>query len=515
LIILDILMPQMNGYQACRLLKNNPRTETIPIILLTAQVQERNKLYGFATGADSYITKPFNPYTLLDEVARLVKDTPPRPDPALLPPSKILSHMDVFHSINNLLDNKLRELTIIQDISRAMTSTLNLREILNIIVKGINEGLGFDRAMLCLISEDGDMLEGKVAIGYADDRYVKKIRIPLIKGAGILADTVLERKPFTLRDITSGYRTNFFLTNVSVEEIGPFATIPLEAKGKILGAIAVDNGPSGQSIGEREALSLSTFANQAALAIENAQLYYRLESALLTLHQTQDRLLKAERMAALGEIAAGVAHDIRNPLVSIGGFARRIQNKLADDDPNKKYADIMIREVARLEKIMVEMSDCAHQTPPELAEGDINEALKNSIALAMDLVGDTEVNLIKELDPSIPPIVIDQRRLEQAFMNIIQNAIEATIDGKDVLVKIQKDGDYVTIVVSDEGSGIPEEDMNNIFKPFFTTKTSGTGLGLAITRRIIEEDHQGNIKVMNNEKGGATFIVRIPLVRRE
>jgi signal transduction histidine kinase len=260
------------------------------------------------------------------------------------------------------------------------------------------------------------------------------------------------------------------------------------------------------------------FSFQAGLAIENAILYRNLEEVHQRLKETQTFLVHQEKMAALGELSSTVAHEIRNPLVSIGGFARRLYRSVPDEAPEKRYTQTIMIEVSRLEKILSDLLDYTQKESLTFGEVDLREILEESFSMVSKDLNGGEVKLTKEYPEGIPKVRGDHRQLIQAFSNLFNNAYEA-MKGKGTLsirvFPVAKNGStFVRIEVEDTGSGIDPENLHNIFNPFYSTKESGLGLGLPFVYKIIAS-HQGFIEVDNRPGEGATFIITLPAAREE
>ena len=225
------------------------------------------------------------------------------------------------------------------------------------------------------------------------------------------------------------------------------------------------------------------------------------------LNNLRNKLATAERMAALGEVAAKVAHEIRNPLVSVGGFARRLEGKLEGN--LKEYASIIAKEVGRLENILKEILGFVKEARLAKEEVNINKLVNDIIVLVEADLKERRIVLVKGLG-EIPVVFLDPYRVREALLNICNNAIQAITTDGTITVKTYKTDKFVVIEISDTGPGIEERDLPFIFSPFYTTKASGTGLGLAITNRVIEE-HKGKIEVESITGKGTTFKVFLPI----
>lgn len=229
------------------------------------------------------------------------------------------------------------------------------------------------------------------------------------------------------------------------------------------------------------------------------------------LKHIRERLATAERMAALGEVAAKVAHEIRNPLVSIGGFAQRLENKLEGN--LREYATIIAREVKRLEDILRDILGFVREVRLSITSVNVNSLITNVLSLVDSEV--TERAIAVQTDFSeVPEVPLDSDRIREAFLNIVSNSIQAVGTRGKITVKTYRWNGDVVVEVSDTGSGIAEKDLPFIFDPFYTTKPTGTGLGLAITRRIIEE-HKGRIEVKSRPGEGTTIKVLFTMGKEE
>lgn len=220
-------------------------------------------------------------------------------------------------------------------------------------------------------------------------------------------------------------------------------------------------------------------------------------------------LRESENLAAMGRTLAGVAHDMRNPLTAIGGFTRLLQSKLQLDEDSRRKMELIIGETDRMEAMVKDMLDFSRPLDLSLNVNDLNEVMARSLFLMKDLAEKQKVKLDADLQQDVPPLESDPIRMEQVFLNLLSNAIEASPEGETVSVRTQYTGQEVYVEVVDHGPGIPTGQKEKIFEPFFTTKRHGTGLGLAIVIKILEA-HQGKIEVTKAAKGGAAFKVSLP-----
>jgi signal transduction histidine kinase len=457
-------------------------------------------------------------------------------------------------------NRQARQLSLLYEINNALLSTMKFDQILRIILTAITigDGMGFNRAMLFLTDQGRNLLTGMMGVGpdnpeeardiwnslkgepgslaqnlsslsrdYSPkgtdlDERVRGIKIPLDREECILARTVREQKPFNIdsEGNESTCKGDCELHREAHCVIGSeprayrFATVPLWGREGTIGVIVVDNLYTGRPITEDDIELLTMFTRQAGLAIENCILYKYLEDAHLELKKAQETLLQREKLAALGEMAANVAHEIRNPLVSIGAFTRRLYQNLDNGLYEKRYAEALVKEVDRLEGILNDVLSFSKASKVVFQKFDVNRIIEETLISMEDELRSLGIEVEKFLDRTLPEISCDYQQIKRVFINILSNAKDAMGGGGRLTVKtlpISQEGrDYIGIEISDTGEGIPSGVLHNIFNPFFTTKGEGTGLGLAICHRIVD-GHRGFIEVANNPCRGATFTVKLPL----
>jgi two-component system, NtrC family, sensor histidine kinase HydH len=295
--------------------------------------------------------------------------------------------------------------------------------------------------------------------------------------------------------------------------LAPCACVPLLGRKRVLGVLVVDNPRSGTEITAKRRHFLELFANQAAQAMENCLLLHRLEESHRDLRETQERMIQGEKMAALGETAASVTHELRNPLVSIGGFAQRLTRIAEEGSKEKEYSEIIVREVRRMEEMLGNILAFSRKQMLCIDDCEIEAIIEETLFLEEDSLVRSSVTTVCEIAENLPAVRGDEQKLRQVLVNLIANARQSMPSGGKLTVRAYQTflrGDQaVAVEVEDTGGGIPADVMRNIFNPFFTTRESGTGLGLSIVHRIIEH-HHGDIEVQNREKG-ALFILRLPV----
>jgi two-component system, NtrC family, sensor histidine kinase HydH len=221
------------------------------------------------------------------------------------------------------------------------------------------------------------------------------------------------------------------------------------------------------------------------------------------------RVKEAENLALLGQAAAAVAHELKTPLVAIGGFAQRIQRDLEPSHPYRSQLRIIVDQVRHMETLLRQMLDYSRPLELNRRPLDLGELVEEVFTLTAATAQERKVRLVKELPDGGLNLEGDAGRLRQVLINLVNNALQASPPGGEVVLRAAREKDQVVIQVSDHGTGIPAAEREKIFFPFFTTKSGGTGLGLAITRKIVLA-HQGSIQVESQPGQGSTFTILLP-----
>jgi signal transduction histidine kinase len=226
------------------------------------------------------------------------------------------------------------------------------------------------------------------------------------------------------------------------------------------------------------------------------------------LHQTQ--MSRAEHFATLGELAAGLAHEIRNPLAGIAGVIEIIGRDLPPNSPARSVIKDAKEEALQINRILTELLEIARPKPPQFRVGDMYSTVEHAVMFARQQAITKRIVVELEIEDVIPPVEHDPNQINQVLLNLLLNAIQSMDKPGVIRVSLESDEDDVLITVADEGKGIPPEHLPNIFRPFFTTKGHGTGLGLSLARRMVEA-HGGHIDVTSVVGKGTQFRVRLPV----
>jgi signal transduction histidine kinase len=226
------------------------------------------------------------------------------------------------------------------------------------------------------------------------------------------------------------------------------------------------------------------------------------------LHRTQ--MSRAEHLATLGELATGLAHEIRNPLAGIAGVIEIIGRDLPVTSPARAVVKDVRQEISRINQIVTDLLQTARPHPPKIRKSDLNTTVEHAVMLGRQQALETSVEIRLQKDSSLPEVEHDSDQIHQVLLNLLLNALQAVDHDGTVSVVVKQLGSMVAVEVRDNGRGIPAADLPNIFRPFYTTKGEGTGLGLSLARRIVE-DHHGRIDVTSVVGRGTTFAVMLPL----
>ncbi len=280
-----------------------------------------------------------------------------------------------------------------------------------------------------------------------------------------------------------------------------------DSDGEMIGAVAV-----AKDLRETKALLLRA----AQAEVERAKAA-ELEKAYTTLQQLQAQVIQAEKMASLGKLAAGVAHEINNPLGGILLYSQILLEQMQSDQAATEILEKIIKQATRCKDIVRGLLDFARQAEPSIELHNVNTIAEETLGLLQNQSLFHNIRILKTLDPRIPSIPMDASQIQQVFMNIILNAAEAMEGNGDLTIRtrLTEDHDFVEIEFTDTGCGIPKENLDKIFEPFFTTKSAGkgTGLGLAICYGVVHR-HGGTIEVTSEEGKGTTFHIKLPVKRQ-
>jgi len=399
-----------------------------------------------------------------------------------------------------------------------LMEAFDIDEILRLVLEGVTKNIGFDRARLYLVNEKRNILECKMAVGI-DEGKIKGMTLRLDPRDSVVARSVFERKPFIIPDASRDSKVNPVLKGKL--NLQSLVVIPLLAKEKSLGAIAADHTEPGKNITRETLESVMTFAQQAGLAIHNALMYQELKAfsqqmeekiqkTTADLRKTEAQLIRSEKLAALGQLAAGIAHEIRNPLTSINILIHSLTENFPSENTNREDLRVIEEEIRRINEIVDQFLRFAKPASPLFEKTNLIPIFEEILQLLRPQIERGKVKVKKEFEP-LPLITVDKEQIKQVILNLLLNAVQAMPQGGHLTLrgKVADSDRWIRLSFRDSGMGIPEEDLNKLFDPFFSTKEGGVGLGLSIAHRIIDQ-HHGKIEVESAPGKGTLLTVWLP-----
>jgi len=503
LIIMDQRMPKMTGLEVLAVLN---RTQTdIPVILMTFHGSEETAVQAFRLGAKDYIIKPFDAQEMIQAIDRALQERRLRGERDTL--------TEQLMNTNRQLERRVKELGVLYNVGKSVTALLDPEKVLNRIVEAAVYVTNAEEGALFLIDDESGDLYLRAARNLGE-QFARGFRIKVEDS--IAGGVVKTGEPFlsTAEDLSLKVKTGYMVKSLLY--------VPLKVGEQVIGVMSVDNKASNRPFTENDVYLLSALADYAGIAIVNAQLYgevkafneeleQKVEERTRELKEAQAQLIQSEKLASIGQLAAGVAHEINNPLGVMLGFSQVMLKKLPEDDPMRKPLASIEREGLRCKKIIQGLLDFSRRSTPALQPMNLNDAVEAACEFIEHQITLDNIQVIKSLAPELPPIKADGNQLQQVFVNLIINAYQAMAQGGELSITTRAVDDQVQAVFADTGAGIPAEVLKHIFDPFFTTKEvgKGTGLGLSVSYGIIES-HGGKIEVESQVGVGTTFVITLP-----
>jgi signal transduction histidine kinase len=416
------------------------------------------------------------------------------------------------YALDRERDQLLRELTTLNRVARTINQELELDPLLDLLLEAVVGELGFDAAAVLLFDERNRGLRlarmappGPLtgALAGLELRAAEAPRFVQRLEAGELQLLSLDQSASYEAPVRA------WATEVAADQL---LVVPLVAKSRVLGALAVDNRRGGPGFEADERLLLDGFATQAAIAVANAQL-------VDALRRSRQHVARADRLGTVGTLAAGVAHEINNPLVSIQTFLSLAPAKRAENDAEfwGSYHQLAVSEVERIRGLVATMSRLARGSAERAPRVpcDVAAVAEEAARLVAHEAHEAQVTVALEVEPGTPKVVAVREQLHQVLLNLLLNAVQATPPGGRIRVRAwgeEGEAPAACVEVSDSGRGIEPAHIEQIFDPFFTTKgpDQGTGLGLMICHHIVS-DHGGSIEVESEPGAGARFRMRLPV----
>ncbi len=484
LILLDIQMPRMNGFDVLRTLRENTSTAAIPTILITAKARQASDIArGLDLGADDYMHKPFDPRELLARAQSKIK----------------------ARRLEETLHRRTQELAALLRVGEELNQHLEVNELLDLVL------------YLAL-----DLLPGDVATVYQLDEQQRIMAARAKDKTNASATYSFDNETLVRGFLERGSALLWPDDEPLVAQFAHGMVVPLEHGTNLLGVLVL-LGNSTQ-YDENHLRLFRGIGRQAALVLRNAQLYeiqanyaLHLEDMVAArtaeLQSAQQMLIRSEKLASIGHLAASMAHEINNPLQPI----RNILDDMLEDIQHKRSLDvhdiaILQESVERIRRIVSQLLEFAGKrttSDSDVQLLDISRVIEGIVTLNRKFLEKERVTVVTDLPP-LPPVYGSKDQLEQVFMNLALNAQAAMEGGGTLTIKTRVEGHEIVAEFTDNGCGISPDTIGRIFDPFYSTKPNGTGLGLFVSYGIIQ-GHHGTIEVQSRVSAGSTFTVRLPV----
>lgn len=410
---------------------------------------------------------------------------------------------------------EVRAQKLLNRAGRVLTSTLEPQEVLTRVMREVIQALNAEDGSVVLVDEVHSCLSfAAVASPLADDLI--GTAIPM--GHGIVGWAIEHGESVFAQDARSDARFYEQIDQQTGMSTQSILCVPLVSRDKVIGAIEVMNPRHGRFTAHDLQL-LESLAPQATIAIENAFLFESIKTQMAELERTQGQLLQAEKLSAIGELVAGVAHELNNPLTAVVGYSQLLLETCQDQEMCEDLERIN-REAQRSARIVQNLLAFARQQSSEKRSIELGQVLDKAIDLLAYQLQVDNISLVREISPEPMIVLGDRYQLQQVFLNLVTNAYQAMHKayGRGTLtIRTERaGGQRARIYFADDGPGVPPEIASRVFDPFFTTKDvgEGTGLGLSICLGIVQE-HEGRIWLDTEVERGATFVVELPLSDEE
>ncbi|MCP4682563.1 MAG: GAF domain-containing protein [Desulfobacterales bacterium] len=463
----------------------------------------RNRLYEIFSRVFSSKT------VFMDTVAEMEKDK-----------AIIEKKYEEVNELNLALNQKVKQLTAINKTGKAILSVLDLDQLLTDIMKLLYDTCRINRALIMLVNEKDGELEFLHATGFDGEipKAVRDYRIPVDRAKNIMARAVKAGEPEYVPDVEN---SNLRKDNVILAFGKPRSVyaVPLITTSKVIGVIATD-AVNEEGVPKETRETLNIFAPHIAIAIENAKLYNKLQEQMEEIKRSQVLLGRAEKFSFLGNLAAKLAHEIKNPMTAIGTFIQLLPQKYDDKGFREDFHKIAVEETGRVNDLITALLDLVKTKESYFEFDDLHALIDKMVLLVSPQTNSKKIEVSTQFDPDAGRVKMDAAKIKQVILNILSNAVEILGQGGriDIVTKGFVDGkrtDSVRIEIKDNGPGVAQSVIEKIFDPYFTTKNrggmlQGTGLGLFVAHQNMEE-HGGHIEVKTKENEGTNFILTLPV----
>ena len=403
---------------------------------------------------------------------------------------------------------RARQASGVAELARTSVSAINLAEAMHLLARLAAQGAGVRGSALFRANDDG------------------VLRLEVAHGAGVLRERLaagfaeVAREVAQHRLVRSGERPDEApgMPADVAGETSVWAALPLIAYDRVTGVLVVHDGldrhPSAPGFERGDLEHLATLADQAAMVLEHARRLCETGKLEQQYRDLERRLVDQERLASLGELAARVAQESRNPLSSIAAFAKRAHKSLVEGDPQREYLEIVIREASRLEAMMTEQQQYASLAPPRLQMQSLNAVVQEALQRSSETLVRRRVRLLKKLVPDLPQLLLDAPRIQRVIENVVEFALESLPLGGRLKVESQRVQGFVVVEISHDGARQAGELLEQLFVPFAAGSPAGAAVGLGVAQQIVRE-HGGEIRVRSEGEWGTVFSFTLPVAGNE
>lgn len=494
-------MPLIWGGRHAQLIENKCQFQGGPYCEYHLKWEARTRFYEI-------VSRIFAPKAVLREtIAEMERDK-----------AIIEQKYEEVHRLNRQLEEKVKQLTAIQETGKAIMSVLDLDHLLKTVMAILANVCQIRRAVIMRVNPAHNRLEYLYGAGFEGPvpPALTGYTVELNRQSNILARVASTGRAEYVPDVRSSRlrRDNVFLSLTK-----PFSVlaVPLIARSKVIGVMAVDAiNQDGIALPTRETIEM--FAPQIAVAIDNAMLYRRLRDQMAELERSRVLLSRAEKLSSLGHLAAHLAHEIKNPLTAITTFLQMLPHKIDDAEFRTDFQKVALEEAQRVNRLITEMLDLVKPHQMVIDWADLNDLVRRMAMLVSPQCQAKKIQVHTLLDPALGRVKIDAERFKEVLLNIFANAVDFTPENGTIRCATRtvrdQQGSRARIEIRDSGPGIGPEAIDKVFDPFFTTKHksntyNGTGLGLFIAHKIMQE-HGGTIEVQSQPDQGTTFVLTLP-----
>ena len=426
---------------------------------------------------------------------------------------------DEVNQLNVELNKRIKQLEAIQETGKAILSLLDLKQLLTVIMNLLSNVCRINHAVIMLVNKDQGVLEYIYGIGFNGDvpEVIRNYKVSLNRLSNVLVRVTHTRQPEYIPEVKRSIlrKENIMLTHSKPTSV---YVIPLITRFKVIGVIVAD-AVDGKGVPKETRETLEVFAPQIAIAIQNAKLYSRLQQQMEELKQSHALLSRSEKFSFLGNLAARLAHEIKNPMTAIGAFIQMMPQKYHDEEFRNNFHKIAMEETRLINNLITELLDLVNTKEFNMELNDLHGLIDSMILLISPQSKAKKIDVSCQFDPNIGQVWMDAEKMKQVVLNILSNAVDFSPEGGKIEIITKKSREKekqgrVSIIIKDDGPGIPSSHIDKVFDPYFTTKHKnnvhrGSGLGLFISHQNMQ-DHGGIIQVRNHLDRGAIFTLILP-----